>query len=137
MASLLAGFVAGYAMGLLVMGLLTAQVLGLQGWVRDFQRRFPQGTPLPMLTAALALGLQATWAIVGVVFGVAYWAIRADAANGLGSPAWGFTVVVLAIGAVAVAAATLVQPQWWRKATLTALCFVALFGWLLPNLAEA
>ncbi len=137
MESLLAGVVAGHAMGLFSLGLLAPSLLRLEARVRSVQARLRRGTPLPVVTAGLAVAGQALWALTGLAFGAAYWAIRANAEGGLGSPAWGFTVVIVVLAAAGVAVAVTVQPGWWRRAALAALAFAGAFGWLLPNLAEA
>lgn len=137
MEALLAGYVAGVAMGLVALGLYAPQVVGQRELLRGLQGRFPSGTSLPLLTAAGALFVQSLWSLLGLALGGVYWAIQARAQDGLGSPAWGFSLTMLALALLAAAAAVTVQPAWWRRVGLNALLFAAAFGWLLPNLAEA
>ena len=136
MEALLAGGVAGQAMGVVLVALFADRALSLSAPIRRAQSRFPEGTSLPLLTAGLALLVQASWALLGVGLGAIYWGVRGDAADGLGSPAWGYTLAMIGAGALAAGAATMVQPSWWRRAALAALAFVALFGWLLPHLGQ-
>ncbi len=137
MEALLAGFFAGYAMGVFSLALLATQVHALAGWTAPLQRRFPHGASLPWITTALALAGQALWGLIGLLFGGAYWALSDNASGGLGSPSLGFTVGVLALSAFAFAAAWALRPASWRGATFAALLFAGLFGWFLPHLAEA
>ena len=137
MEALLAGFVAGHAMGLFSLALLAWRVTALAGPLRGWQGRLPEGLALPALTMGLALAGQLLWGLLGLLFGGVYWAVRSEAANGLGSPAWGYTLAVLLLAGLSAAAAVTLQPQWWRRAALLALAFAGVFGWLIPHLAEA
>lgn len=136
MESLLAGFVAGHSMGFFALAVMAPSLLMMEGTVRDFHDRFPAGTPLPVITVGLTLALQMSWAVAGMAFAGIYWAIRSDAQNGIGSPAWGYTAVIVAIGVLGVGVAATIQPSWWRRASVLALLFAGTFGWMLPHLAE-
>ncbi len=133
----MAGFVAGSAMGLLVNGLFSVSVVQHPGLLSNFRERFPEGTALPLLTAAMAMALQAAWGGLGLGVGGVYWGIQSNAQNGLGSPAWGFTLFFVVAALLVLTTAVMIQPSWWRKGLLFSASFAATFGWLLPNLAEA
>ena len=137
MEALLAGMAAGYAISLLFVALLVPRLLEWSDQVQMWYRRFPRGTPLPMLAVGVMLLTQSSWAAVGTLFGGLYWAIREDAASGLGSPAWGYTLAVTLLAALALGAWSLLQPASWRRAMIFALTFAGMFGWFLPHLAEA
>ena len=76
MESLLAGFIAGYALGLLALVLLAASPQTLINWGRRMQAQFPDNATLPAAFAGVALVAQTGWGIVGLVFGAIYWALR-------------------------------------------------------------
>jgi len=137
MEPLLAGFVAGHSMGFFALAVMAPSLLVVEGTVRDFHDRFPGGTPLTVITVGITLGLQMSWAVVGLAFAGVYWAIRSNAQDGLGSPAWGYTTVVVVLAALGVGVAATIQPNWWRRASVLALLFAGSFGWMLPHLAEA
>ena len=137
MESLMAGVVAGYAISLLFIALLVPRLLAWSDQVQAWYRRFPQGTPLPMLAVGVMLFVQSSWAVVGMLFGGFYWSVREDAANGLGSPAGGYSLAVTLLAALALAAWSLVLPAAWGRAAIFTLAFAATFGWFLPHLAEA
>ena len=136
MESLLAGFVAGYALGLLALVLLAASPQTLINWGWRVQAQFPDKATLPAAFAGVALVAQTGWGIVGLVFGAIYWALR-DTGGGLGSPSLAFTIAVLVIAAGGAVAAWAVQPAWKRRILVSAIFFAVVFGWLLPHLAEA
>lgn len=136
MESLLAGLIAGAAMGLVATAFVASiavQSAALSGNLRD---RYPR-QPLPLLAIATTLGVQAGWAAIGLLFGAIYWAIRDDAQSGAGSPAWGFSLTIALLALLIVTFALAARLPAARRLALLALVFVGLFGWLLPNLAEA
>lgn len=136
MESLLAGLIAGAAMGLVATAFIASiavQSAALTGNVRDRIAR----QPLPLLAVAATLGVQAGWAAIGLAFGAIYWAIRDDAQSGAGSPAWGFTLTIALLALLLVTFALAARAPAGRRLAVLALLFIGLFGWLLPNLAEA
>ncbi|MCY3887571.1 MAG: hypothetical protein OXG19_07740 [Chloroflexi bacterium] len=136
MESLLAGFVAGYALGLLALVLLATSPRTLIDWSRRLQAQFPDNAALPAAFAGVALVAQTGWGVLGLVFGAVYWALR-DTGGGLGSPSLAFTIAVLVLAAGGAVAAWVVQPAWTRRALVSAISFAAIIGWFLPHLAEA
>jgi hypothetical protein len=124
-------------MGFFALAAMAPSLLIAEGKVRDFHDRFPSGTPITVTTVGITLGLQMSWALVGLAFAGVYWSIRSNAQNGLGSPAWGYTTVILILAAMSVGVAATIQPSWWRRASVLALLFAGSFGWMLPHLAEA
>ena len=137
MEAILAGFVVGYALSVLALGILALRLSAHPGLIRSLQRQTAAASPIPFLAVAASLGLQVLFGVVGVAFGAAYWAVRSDAVVGLGSPSWRYTLAVLVFAGLSGATAAAFQPAWWRGAALMTLFFAGLFGWLLPHLAEA
>ena len=137
MESLFAGFVAGAAFGLVALALLANTAVHSPTLAADLARLLPRGASLPLVTAGIAAAAQALWTLFGLIIGAIYWAIRADARDGLGSPAWGFTLSVLLLVLAALVLAVAIRPGSWRGALLLAAAAAACFGWLLPHLAES
>lgn len=137
MTALLAGFIAGYAMGLLSLAFIATHLPTLLRLSGPLHARFPPRTSLPLLIVAVTLLSQVLWGLVGLGLGALYWALRADASGGLGSPSLGFTAAMLVAGAIFLALLWALTPTGWRRAAPAAAIFVGLFGWLLPHLAEA
>lgn len=134
---MLAGFVAGVAMGLLALILFSAELVQHPTRIQELHLRFPKGTSLPLLMAGMALALQTTWGAIGIVVGAAYSGIESNAQDGLGSPAWGFTLFFLVLAVLGALTVIMINPALWRRSLLTASIFAATFGWMLPHLAEA
>ena len=136
MESLLAGLIAGAAMGMVATAFVATIAVQSAALTANLRGRFPQQS-LPLLAVAATLGLQAGWAAIGLVLGAIYWAIRDDAQSGAGSPAWGFTLTIALLAALIVTFALAARLPAGRRLAVLMLVFVGLFGWLLPNLAEA
>ncbi len=136
MESLLAGLIAGAAMGMASTALVASIVAGSARFARSLHDRYPD-QPLPLLGIAVTLGTQAAWGAIGLGLGAIYWAIRGDAQAGAGSPAWGFSLTIALLAGLALLFALAARLPAGRRLALLAILFAGLFGWLLPNLAEA
>ncbi len=136
MESLLAGLIAGAAMGMASTALVASIVAGSARFARSLHEQHPD-QPLPLLAIAVTLGTQAAWGAIGLGLGAIYWAIRDDAQAGAGSPAWGFSLTIALLAGLALLFALAARLPAARRLALLAILFAGLFGWLLPNLAEA
>ena len=137
MEALLAGFVTGTAVGMLAWGAIAVALVQDHNRLLVIHARFPEGTALPFLMVGISMAVQAGWGALGIGAGAAYWAIQGDAPNGLGSPAWGFTLFFLVVAGLGLATVVVIQPSWWRRGLLSAVILAGAFGWMLPHLAEA
>ena len=141
MESLLAGLIAGAAMGMASTAIVASIVAGSARFARSLHDRYSDGRhpdqPLPLLAIAVTLGTQAAWGAIGLGLGAIYWAIRDDAQAGAGSPAWGFSLTIALLAGLALLFALAARLPAARRLALLAILFAGLFGWLLPNLAEA
>ncbi len=136
MESLLAGLIAGAAMGMASTALVASIVAGSARFARSLHEQHAD-QPLPLLAIAVTLGTQAAWGAIGLGLGAIYWAIRDDAQAGAGSPAWGFSLTIALLAGLALLFALAARLPAARRLALLAILFAGLFGWLLPNLAEA
>lgn len=136
MESLLAGLIAGAAMGLISTAFVASIIVESTALATSLRERFPD-QPLPMLAVAATLGSQAAWAAVGLGLGAIYWAIRDDAQSGAGSPAWGFSLTIGLLAVLVLLFAIAARLPAPRRIALLVIAFIGVFGWLLPNLAEA
>ena len=136
MESLLAGLIAGAAMGMASTAIVASIVAGSARFARSLHDQYSD-QPLPLLAIAVTLGTQAAWGAIGLGLGAIYWAIRDDAQAGAGSPAWGFSLTIALLAGLALLFALAARLPAARRLALLAILFAGLFGWLLPNLAEA
>ena len=135
MAALIAGWVAGYAMALVMTAALT--FLATRDRAAGFVNRWiSEEVPVALLAAPVSIGSMVGWTIVGLVAGSVYEAgALADQPDGLGSPSWPFSLVMVIMALLPfVPMVMLAGRYWWLWALLSA-SFAALFGWLLPVLA--
>ncbi len=137
MEALLAGFVTGTAVGMLAWGTIAVALVRDHTHLLAIHARFPSGTALPFLMVGISMAIQGGCGARGIGTGAIYWAIRDEAMNGLGSPAWGFTLFFLVVAGLGLATVVVIQPSWWRRAVLGATTLAGAFGWMLPHLAEA
>lgn len=135
MAALIAGWVAGYAMALVATAALT--FLATRDRAAGFVSRWiSEEVPVALLAVPASMGSMVGWTFVGLVAGAVYEAGGLeDQPDGLGSPSWPFSLVMVALALFAVfPLVVLARRYWWLWALLSA-SFAALFGWLLPVLA--
>jgi hypothetical protein len=136
MESLLAGLIAGAAMGLIATAFIASILVESVSASGRLRNRFPEQS-LSLVAVAGTLGAQAIWAAIGLGMGAIYWAIRDNAQSGAGSPAWGFTLTIALLAGLVVMFAFAARLPAGRRVAVLAMVFVGVFGWLLPNLAEA
>lgn len=137
MAEVFAGFVIGYALAL-VLSPLAALALVRSNDRTGFAQRFaPAGTNVVALTVVLHFAALIVFTALGMVLGMALDGLNdRRPEGGLGSPNALYTLIVIALTAVAVIP-SLAVPAVRRTAFAGALIFVAAFGWALPWLARA
>ena len=123
-------------MGLLAMAILASLLIETPAAATGLRDRFPNQS-LPLLAVGATLAAHAGWAALGIGLGAVYWAIRDDAQSGAGSPAWGFSLAIAGLALLVVVFAIAARVPATRRLALLALVFTGVFGWLLPNLAEA
>ena len=136
MESLLAGLIAGATMGMIATAFIASIVVESTAAAARLRDRFPE-QPLSMIAIAGTLGAQAAWAAIGLGLGSIYWAIRDNAQSGAGSPAWGFSLTIALLAALVVLFTLAARLPAGRRIAVLAIIFVGVFGWMLPNLAEA
>ncbi|MEX2080129.1 MAG: hypothetical protein WEC33_00810 [Dehalococcoidia bacterium] len=136
MEAVVAGWVAGYAMGVVTTVALTYLVF--QAAESGIVRRLTEGGMPPMMLSLPIFLLAAFgWTIVGLAGGIVY---DAGAMGGqpdfAGSPSAGFTLGVLALCWLPLPPLVAFGRRYTWVWVSCALAFAGLFGWLLPVLAE-
>ncbi len=137
MNTLIAGWVAGYLMAVastIVLVFLTVR-FSTPGGLLD--RWVANEVPRPILAVPIFVGTTLAWTLAGLILAMFYeLADMAARPNGLGSPSWPFTFMMLVLAVLPLAPlAVLARRYWWLWCGMSAL-FLGLFGWAMPLLAE-
>lgn len=136
MAEAFAGFLCGYALSIMATPGL-ALVL-VRGRVNSafIQRAMPEGTNVVALSIVLHTFLLLALTAIGMLLGLLLYGLENNRPDGgLGSPNRVYTIVILAIAAIAVLPLAVVLRR--QRVALLAIgaVFVATFGWLMPYLS--
>ncbi|MBA4180283.1 MAG: hypothetical protein C0506_06810 [Anaerolinea sp.] len=136
MNAVIGGWIAGYAMGLAS----TAALTFLATRMRDaafVERWVARDVPGVLLAVPLFTGAALSWTMIGLLLGGLYEAGSFASKPGiLGAPSWAFLLLVSALAWLPLPILVMVgRRYWWLWAAMSA-CFVGLFGWLMPLLAE-
>lgn len=130
----MAGFFAGYVMGVFTTIALTVLVVRVRTTV--FERLVADGMNPVALAVPISLAATLGWTMAGLVFGSAYELGGLHGTrDGLGSPSLGFTLAMLGLAWVPLPVLVAVSRRlWWLWAGLS-FVFAVSFGWMLPHLA--
>jgi len=133
----MAGFICGYILALISAPLVAVLIVRLRPRVPFLARAAPEQVPVVALTMVLFGFTFLVWTALGMVLGLILMGLEERAPEGgLGSPSLAFTLII-ALGSVAACIPTAVLPRPARRYVLaSALVFLAVFGWLMPYLAE-
>jgi hypothetical protein len=135
-AEVFAGFVVGYALALALTPLAAIAVVRSNDRSGFAQRVAPPGTSVIALSVVIHFAAIIMLTAVGLVLGMALAGIDARRPDGgIGSPNLVYTLMVLALTAVAVIPAMAAAPVR-RPAIIAGVVFAAAFGWGLPWLAQ-
>lgn len=136
MNAVIGGWAAGYIMGVLSTGALAFLVTRMRdaGFIERWAARDVPGV---LLAAPLFTGASLGWGLVGLLLGSLYEAGGFETMPGaLGAPSWAFLLMIAAMAWLPLPLLFILRRQyWWLWCSMSA-CFVALFGWLMPLLAE-
>lgn len=137
MAEVLAGWVCGYALALVLTPIASIALVRARGSSALVQRAMPEGTPLIALSVVLHLFAILALTAVGLVLGMALGGIEdRSPEGGLGSPNGVFTGLILGIAAIAVLPMALAVPRARLPLLALGVTFAVVFGWIMPYLAE-
>lgn len=135
MAEVFAGFVAGYALALLSTPLLALTLLRLRAESELVARLLPAGVSAISLSVLLHGALFLFWTGLGIVLGLVLLALR-DAEGALGSANAPFSLFVAGLTLALVAPLAIAVRPIRQASILYALLVLAVFGWLMPYIAE-
>ena len=134
MAEVFAGAVCGYAIALAV------TPLGMIALVRArtsvFGDKIPEGARLTVIAIVLHLLSFIAFSAIGLVFGLLLHGLESSRPDGgLGSPNMAFTLLVVAIAAIAVVPLAAVSQRLRVPLLASGVLVAGIFGWAMPHLA--
>jgi hypothetical protein len=134
-AEVFAGFVAGYGLALITTPILAWMMFRVRASSELLTRMFPREAPLVAVAMLLHGMLTFALTLLGLILGLVLLAMK-DADGALGSLNWPFTLFVAALTLAGVAPVFAIF--WPFRVAIAAytVLFVAVFGWLMPYLAE-
>jgi len=138
MEEVFAGFVTGYGMALIFTGLVALMLVEARSRIPFLAKAIAPNVSAVALTVPISLIAFLLWTAIGMFLGLLYrYTLEEAPGGGLGSPNLLYTVLIISFGGLtltAVVAAFRRLP--WQVAAM-GLSFIALFGWVLPRLAQA
>jgi len=133
-----AGFVTGYIMALIFTGLVALMLVQARSRLPYLAKAIAPNVSAVALTVPISLIAFLLWTAIGMLLGLLYrYTLEEAPGGGLGSPNILYTLLILSFAGLtltAVVAAFRRLP--WQVAAI-GLSFIALFGWVLPRLAQA
>ena len=137
MAEVFAGFICGFVLALISTPVLVVWLVQSREASAFIARALPKGTSLFILTVPAANVAFLLWTALGIVLGMLLIAVdERTSRGGLGSENLLFTLIVLLSAVVFFLPPLVLLRRARRIVALHAVCFVALFGWLTPYLAQ-
>jgi hypothetical protein len=135
---ILAGVISGLIMGLTFQGItLVIFIHNQEGFVNRAKRILPQGLSPYIGILILVVIIPFAWGALGAIIGVIYHFVSAALpTSGIGSPTLIFTAVVLFIALLGILIPYFVKRRKDWKIFVLGATFAAVFGWLLPILAN-
>lgn len=136
MAEALAGFVCGYALAIVLTPVVAIALVRARANSALLGQVLPEGTSFAALSVVLHVFGVLTLTALGLVLGLALAGLEErNPAGRLGSPNGAFTILVLAITAIAVLPMAVVMRRARLPLLAVGLVFVLVFGWIMPYLS--
>lgn len=137
MSPILAGILSGALMGVFFDLLTFRAMLKLRRDAPPWLRAVLNQVSFARLVGPMALFTHAAWTFAGLMAGVVYTVLDGDdPTSGLGSPFLGFTIAVLALASIYLAATALAGGRIRGWMMPSPVLFAITFGWVLPLLSE-
>jgi len=136
-AQVFAGFVCGFILALISTPVLAVWLVRSRESSTFIARALPEGTSPVIISVPAANFAFLLWTALGLVLGMVLIAVDdRTSQGGLGSENLFFTLIVLLFAVVIFLPPLVLLRRARRIVLLHAVCFVALFGWLTPFLAQ-
>jgi len=138
MEEVFAGFVSGYIMALIFSGLAALMIVQARSRIPYLVKAIAANISVVSLAIPISLIAFLLWTAIGMLLGLLYrYTLQEAPGGGLGSPNLLYTVLIISFGGLSLTAivGTFRRLPW--QVAVMGLSFIALFGWLLPRLAQA
>jgi len=136
MAEAFAGMLCGYALSIIATPVFAIVLVRSRMSSPFIQRAMPEGTNVVALSIVLHVFLLLALTAAGMVLGLLLYGLENNRPDGgLGSPNRVFTIVILAIAAIAVLPLATVLPRQRVALLVAGIVFAITFGWLMPYLS--
>jgi len=138
MEEVFAGFVTGYGMALIFTGLVALMLVEARSRIPFLAKAIAPNISAVALTVPISLFAFLLWTAIGMFLGLLYrYTLEEAPGGGLGSPNLLYTVLIISFGGLTLTALVAAFRRLpWQVAAM-GLSFIALFGWVLPRLAQA
>jgi hypothetical protein len=138
MEEVFAGFVSGYIMALIFTGLVALMLVEARSRIPFLAKAIAPNISAVALTVPISLIAFLLWTAIGMLLGLLYrYTLEEAPGGGLGSPNLLYTLLIISFGGLTLTAiVTAFRRLPWQVAAM-GLSFIALFGWVLPRLAQA
>lgn len=136
MGAAMSGFICGYALALLATPVIAVALLRARVSNTLMQRMVPEGTSLVAVSIIIHTFALLLLTAAGILLGIMLAGLEESRpAGGLGSPNQLFTLLIIAVAAIAVLPLAFAIPRWRLSLLVSGLVFVATFGWAMPYLS--
>ncbi len=138
MEEVFAGFVTGYIMALIFTGLVALMIVQARSRLPYLAQAIAANISAVALTVPISLIAFLLWTAIGMLLGLLYrYTLEEAPGGGLGSPNILYTVLIISFGGLTLTVLVAAFRRLpWQVAAM-GLSFIALFGWVLPRLAQA
>jgi len=138
MEEVFAGFVSGYIMALIFSGLVALMIVQARSRFPYLARAIAANISVVALAVPISLIAFLLWTAFGMCLGLLYRYVLDEApGGGLGSPNLLYTVLIISFAGLTLAAIVGAFRRLPWQVAVMGLSFIALFGWVLPRLAQA
>ena len=138
MEEVFAGFVSGYIMGLIFTGLAALMIVQARSRIPYLAKAIAPNISAVALTVPISLIAFLVWTAIGMLVGLLYrYTLEEAPGGGLGSPNLLYTLLIISFAGLSLTAVVAAFRRLPWQLAVMGLSFVALFGWILPRLAQA
>jgi len=138
MEEVFAGFISGYIMALIFTGLTALMIVQARSRIPYLVKAIAANISAVALTVPISLIAFLLWTAIGMFLGLLYrYTLEEAPGGGLGSPNLLYTLLVISFAGLTLTAVVAAFRRLPWQVAVMGLSFIALFGWVLPRLAQA